>query len=83
MADQLTFDFSLPVEAGSVRQTAVVYTALGGDQEGQLVYDPLGDDDYKRWKATVYLPERARKCGRASDARVMVRTITCGPWEVA
>lgn len=81
MTAQLEFDFSLPVEACTVRQTAVVFTALGGDQDGELVYTTVGDDDHKRWRATVWLPERARKLGRACDARVMVRTVTCGPWE--
>lgn len=83
MTDQLALDFSLPTEECTIRQTAVVFTALGGDRDGQLIYHSLGDDDHKRWYATVYLPDNARKLGRTCDARVMVRTVTCGPWEPA
>lgn len=81
MDAQLALDFSPPVEECTFRQKAVVFTALGGSREGQRVYHSLGDDDHKRWYATVYLPEQARKSGRTCDARVMVRTVTCGPWE--
>lgn len=78
MTDQLDlFEETFPVEACTFRQTAVVFTSLGGPRKGEQVYHvmPRGRD-HLDWYANDYLPPEA-------DARVMVRTVTCSPWEPA
>lgn len=74
-------DVTLPSEAGTVEQVAVVYTALAGPKEGQRVYQPLGGEKHMHWLATEYLPARAAALGKPCDAKVMRRQITCGPWK--
>ncbi|MFV8173760.1 hypothetical protein [Mycolicibacterium peregrinum] len=78
-ADQLAFDYSLPIREGEIRQRAVVFIAQGGPQAGELTYQPETEHhtpEWLRWFATEYLPP-------AAEARLMTRTVTCGPWEAA
>lgn len=79
MTAQLAFDLTLPTGPGTVVQRAVVFTALGGPHAGQLVYtaeDDMTPPGWLDWYATKYLPAEC-------NARVMVRTVTCGEWEDA
>lgn len=79
MTAQLEFDFTLPAEPGTVQQRAVVFTVLSGEHSGQQTYAvPLPGCEVELVAA---LDHFAVKWGRTPDARVMVRTVTCGPWE--
>lgn len=79
MTDQLAFDYSLPIQQGEIRQRAVVFIAQGGPQAGELTYQPEDEFftwEWLQWFATEYMPPEA-------NARLMTRTVTCGPWEEA
>jgi hypothetical protein len=80
MTGQLALDLTLPTDAVTVEQVAVVFTALGGPNAGELTY-ATGDPDWLRFMAETWLPARAAELGRACDARLMRREIRCGEWE--
>ena len=70
-------DDSLPAVEGTHVQVAVVFTAQGGPQKGQQVYEtayPTDDHAWLRWCATEWLPPQA-------NAPLMQRVITIGEWE--
>lgn len=79
MTGQTAFDLELPADAGTVEQTAVVFTALGGARDGQETYLVFSDDRTRQEQAD-WLNRRASAAGRTPDARIMARTITTGPW---
>lgn len=79
MTGQLAFDLTLPAQPGAIRQHAVVFTALGGAREGQQTY--YTTDMETMLAQRDWLHQQARNKGRTPDARIMVRTVTCGEWE--
>ncbi|MGV0793047.1 hypothetical protein [Mycolicibacterium sp. XJ1819] len=80
MTQLLLFDQTLPVSECVYRQVAVVFTAVGGRDEGRRIYHTHPQPD---WYCD-YLRGRQRAAGKPADARVMERDVTVGEWvEVA
>ena len=80
--DPVAVDGSLPVEAVTVTQVAVVFTAIGGPDRGirTCTTHPRNDVEWLRfWRDQV--ARRQAEAGMAVDARIMRREVTLGPWQ--